>query len=108
MSDTALGGIDLIWAGVGADSWEMIEQGATELVTDGDLNSVGSRILEVVKNNDRNWWEVEQIINEWFKNTTVKQMSDEEVAARAISQGMTSDGVTPQGTVWNEELGVWE
>lgn len=108
MSDTALGGIDLIWAGVGADSWEMIEQGATELVTDGDLNSVGSRILEVVQNNDRNWWEVEQIINEWFKNTTVKQMTDEEVAARAISQGMTSDGSVPQGTVWNEELGVWE
>jgi len=108
MSDTTLGGIDLVWAGVGADSWDMIEQGAKELVTDGDPVNVGSRILEVVNTEARNWYAVEELVKEWFDNTTVPQMSDDEVAARAISQGMDSDGNVPQGTIWNEELGVWE
>jgi len=108
MSDTTLGGIDLVWAGVGADSWDMIEQGAKELVTDGDPVNVGSRILEVVNTEARNWYAVEELVKEWFDSTTVKQMTDEEVAARAISQGMDTDGSVPQGTVWNEELGVWE
>lgn len=108
MSDTTLGGIDLVWEGVGADNWDMIEQGANELVADGDPINIGSRILEVINTEARNWFSVEELVREWYHTTTVTQMSDEEVAARAISQAMDSKGNVPQGTVWNEELGKWE
>ena len=72
MTDTAehLGGIDLVWEGIGQDSWEMIEQGANELVTLGDQFNVGARLLEVVSNENRTWLDAEQLVTEFYKNST--------------------------------------
>ena len=112
MTDTAehLGGIDLVWKGIGQDSWEMIEQGANELVTLGDQFNVGARLLEVVSNENRTWLDAEQLVTEFYKNSTSKLMTDQEVMERAQSIEIAKNlgETTTAGTIWNEDTQKWD
>jgi len=104
-----LGGIDLVWEGIGQDSWEMIEDGANQLVTSGDVFQIGERLLEVIRKNDRTWMDAEELVTEFYHKSTPRQMTDEEVLERDASRvyDEESGDLSSVGTVWDEEAQEW-
>ena len=75
------GGLDLVWEGIGQDSWDMICRGAQELVAEGNIADIGNAILLVCEKDNKTWAEVEQIVTEFVTQTMPAQMSDAEVMA---------------------------
>ena len=104
-----IGGIDLVWEGIGKDSWEMIEQGANELVSTGDMYDVGSKLLEVISNKERTWLDAENLVTEFWNATTPKTMTDQEIFDRVQSTSSLQDGdLVTTGTIWNEDTQKWD
>jgi len=86
--NTHIGGIDLVWEGIGSDDWDMIVRGGQELVSEGTFSDIGNQILEIVASEDRTWDKVEELVAEFVKRTTPNQLSDQEVVDAAIRQSL--------------------
>lgn len=86
--NTHIGGIDLVWEGIGSDDWDMIVRGGQELVSEGTFSDIGNQILEIVASEDRTWNKVEELVAQFVKRTTPDQMSDQEVIDAAIRQSL--------------------
>ena len=87
--NTHIGGIDLVWEGIGSDDWDMIVRGGQELVSEGTFSDIGNQILEIVARDDRTWGKVEELVAEFVKRTTPDQLSDQEVVDAAIRQSLS-------------------
>lgn len=86
--NTHIGGIDLVWEGIGSDDWDMIVRGGQELVSEGTFSDIGNQILEIVASEDRTWDKVEELVAQFVKRTTPDQLSDQEVIDAAIRQSL--------------------
>lgn len=88
MTNETLGGIDLVWAGLGEDSWDMIKQGGQELVAQEEFKDLGEAILEIANSDDKEWAHVESVVQEFIQRTTPVQLSDQEVIDAEIRKNL--------------------